>query len=238
MSVLRNYSKAGSLNWTQPAAPVQQGGLCYIGAGKFAAMDSRASGGVYITEIAGPGGMTVEKQLIALTGATGNGRGVTMEYNGAGKLLVTARHDVPPGLPVRQYMIRCYDIVTGALDWEVSRGPSNAEGGIAFNGTSWWVSFTNTSGGGTNVLTQMDIAGSTVTAMASWDMATATPAGVMCQDMCFDGNHLYTLQGTNIIVYEMAGNNAPVQLYTFALAAGAPLGLATDGNSLYVMART
>lgn len=233
MAVIRIYGKDGSLKSPALTTPMPQGGLCHVEGDQFASADSL---GVYLIRVT-PGGVTQDRKLVTLTGpgAVQTGSAVDIASNRGGKLVVTMRHDTGG---VRQLYVRGYDIETGTQDLNASLGPSANEGGIAFNGTLWWVSYESTAFGNPDRITQLDISGPSVSVTRDTALSLASPATTFFASLTWDGIDLWALVGSSVGQWEIPGRQAPSRQQSWTAAGGVHKGIATDGQNIYILSRT
>jgi hypothetical protein len=237
MVVLRHYTKEGVLSRPALTSPTQNGAICHIGSDKYACCSAL----VLQLFSYGGDGITLDKQIATFPSGAPVRTAKGVECDRAGKLWVTRRFDIPSSpSDIREFAIEQYDLDSGAVDTPlVSLGGSNNEGGIAFNGNQWWVSFQGTTVPKFESLWNVELDGATpFTANNAIFMEDAAPAGAYAEDMCFDGIHLWTLQAGVVICYEMDGRRVPSEVFRFTPAGTSKSGLTTDGVDLLVMSRT
>lgn len=238
MVQFRHYSMDGILQRAALTSPTGLGAICYIGGSKFAMC---SGGAVEIFQYDGDG-ITLDRQLFAFTGGAPIRVGAGVESDGAGHLMVASRFDIGTApFNTRTYAVASYSIDTGTQDMpERSLSVSLAEGGLAYDGIHWWLGFTSASVPKFYSLEQTEISGTSATVNDSRFLEDALPTAAVAKatDLCWDGQHLWTLQGSVVVGYTMDAKAAATEAARFTLAAGSPhTGIATDGTDLFIMSR-
>lgn len=237
MAILRMYDKQGTI-LSATTSPANAGGLCWLGADVYAVV-----GETRITQICFDGGSAAFGKRLILAGPAGTvfksaeiSRRQTFDTEGdlvfepdGHQIFVTSDTEIGG---VAHHQLSVYDIELGTLAWTHDFGASGGNGGITTNGMNWFTGLTEAAGGAIRLLA-FETDGFMV------NIPYRSTESVLNVDMCHDGLHLWSLEGTTVKQYEPSPV-APFfrQVSSFSATGTRVLGITTNGHNLIVLSET
>jgi hypothetical protein len=237
MATIRQWTKDGTLVQrisTMGLAQFNNGRICHLGSGHFLGCN-RGDDSLDQFHIDGVTASKV-KDHFGFTGANQQGWGVCClgqncvterGHDQSSVQIATLESDTNMGLAFA--FVRAYDLESGALLHGFPYQALVSLGGITTDG--YYVYFTYENAAAFNLLAKIELRSNGFGQIGLW---LFTP---LAEDICYDGKYLWAIQGSNVTQWIQDGNTTPKQVRSWALTGGTAMGIATDGNYIYTMAR-